>query len=271
MKVKIYVLIDPITCKIRYIGRTKNTLEKRLLGHLSKSKLKNTHKDYWIQSLLKQGILPKIKLIKTVEGWGNSHQKEQIFIRTAIKYGFDLVNHDDRGEGSKNKIISDKQKQQISSTLREGYSCGRIKPVRVTSVSVFDLEGNVLNKFSSCKECVINLGIPQSSLENILSKRVRRWKNYQITYGKNPGIYIGRRRYNQNNREVFIYINKKELHFDSYKSAAKYMNVSSPTIRRNINKLYKGLFYITNARLKSDKLLENSEEDNQQPIISLND
>lgn len=28
---------------------------------------------------------------------------------------------------------------------------------------------------------------------------------------------------------------------------------------------------ITNARLKSDKLLENQEVDNQQPIVSLND
>ena len=36
LKVNIYVLIDPITCKIRYIGRTKNRLEIRLRGHMSK-------------------------------------------------------------------------------------------------------------------------------------------------------------------------------------------------------------------------------------------
>ena len=41
MEVKIYVLIDPVTYKIRYIGRTKCSLNTRLNGHLSKSKFKN--------------------------------------------------------------------------------------------------------------------------------------------------------------------------------------------------------------------------------------
>ena len=38
IEVKIYVLKDPNTDEIRYIGRTKNFLNRRLNGHLSKAK-----------------------------------------------------------------------------------------------------------------------------------------------------------------------------------------------------------------------------------------
>ena len=39
MEIKIYCLYDPISCKIRYIGRTsKKILEHRLIEHISKAK-----------------------------------------------------------------------------------------------------------------------------------------------------------------------------------------------------------------------------------------
>jgi len=62
-KVIIYVLIDPLTLKVRYIGRTKCSLEKRLGEHISKSKLEYnfTHKCNWIKSLLKQNLKPIIR------------------------------------------------------------------------------------------------------------------------------------------------------------------------------------------------------------------
>ena len=72
MLVKIYCLYDPISCKIRYIGRTtKKILENRLIEHISKSKYFNKyfpsknfpHKVNWINSLLKQGIKPGIKYL----------------------------------------------------------------------------------------------------------------------------------------------------------------------------------------------------------------
>ena len=48
VKVNIYVLIDPITLKVRYIGRTKKPLSERLSQHVGKAKHdkdKNTHKN----------------------------------------------------------------------------------------------------------------------------------------------------------------------------------------------------------------------------------
>lgn len=269
MKVKIYTLIDPVYFKIRYIGRTTQSLNKRLVGHISKSKLKKTHKDYWIQSLLKKGFIPRIKELKVVDGWSYSHEVEKNYIKKALKYNFKLTNHDDRGEGCKNKIITDSQKLKISNTLKYKYEKNIIKPTNTTGVSVFNLNGDFIQKFNSCSECVKILKIPRSSLEKVLSKKVKRWKNYQITYGKNPSKYVARSKYNQNNKKVFIYNNKNKtvLEFESFILAAKYLKVSSPTIRRYINKLYNGIFYISNARLKLDEFRESPEVDN--PELSL--
>ena len=44
MKVNIYCLYNPITSKIRYIGRTKSDLNKRLQQHICKAK--NNEKYY---------------------------------------------------------------------------------------------------------------------------------------------------------------------------------------------------------------------------------
>jgi len=243
MKVKIYALIDPLSCKIRYIGRTKNSLNTRLIGHLSKAKYKSTHKECWIYSLIKKGLIPKIKIIKNVQGWTSSYKEEQKLINKAILFGFNLTNSHDRGEGGVNRIISNETKLKISKSLKEKYRLNLITPTRVTKVSIFDLNGIFIKEFNSCSKCIEEINIPRSSLEKVLNKKVKRWKNYQITYGENPKKYVKRDNYSQNNIPIILYntILMKELKFNSYKDAAKFLNVSSPTIRRYLNKLYKNI------------------------------
>ena len=41
-KEKIYVLIDPITIKIRYIGITNQNLKDRLNGHIASAKFRQS-------------------------------------------------------------------------------------------------------------------------------------------------------------------------------------------------------------------------------------
>lgn len=245
MKVKIYCLIDPITFKVRYIGRTKNSLSTRLNGHLSKSKRKQTHRDYWIQSLMKKGHIPIIKTVFVCTEWKESHEIERRYITVALKYGFLLTNHDDRGEGQKNKKITTKQRKQISETLKRKHKTGKIKPTRTTPVFVFDLEGNFLQKFSSIVECCNALNLSVSSVEKVLSGHARKNKKYQITYGDNPGRYIGRdaKKAAEKLQKPVVLISKTErIEFLSYKEAANFLNVTTPTIRRNINKQYKNFF-----------------------------
>lgn len=255
MKVQLYVLIDPFTLKIRYIGRTSNSLQKRLIGHISKSKRKQNHKDYWIQSLIRQGYKPIIKQHSIIEGWVHSYKCEQLLINKALNHGFKLLNLKDRGEGGVNNIVTDEQKQKISYTLKEGYKSGKIKPSRVTKIYTFDLNGLFLKEYNSCSDCISDIGIPRSSLEKVLSKKVKRWTTFQITYGNNPGIYSKVKTILKTlEKEVFILDNvtKETLHFKSFKVAATHLKVSSPTIRRYIKskKLYKN-YYIAECPFKT--------------------
>ena len=57
MKGKIYILIDPNTNEIRYVGMTKLSLKHRLSLHL-KEKKKITYKSHWIYSLKNNNQIP---------------------------------------------------------------------------------------------------------------------------------------------------------------------------------------------------------------------
>ena len=271
-RVNIYALIDPITCKIRYIGRTKNNLNIRLRGHISKSRFKKTYKDCWIFSLKQQNLKPKIKLIKVINGWSNSHLYEQCLIKKALNFGFKLVNLDDRGEGAKNKIITENQKILISNALKDGYSTKRIVPTNTRSVCIYDLLGNKLYTINSIKECALFLNIHESSVETQVYGKVKRCGKYQIRYAedKNPGIYKISRDYSFAFKEVTVLntITSELIIYESFKQAAFKLNTSSPTIRRKIEsgELLNGIYKLCLNIKKSDKLLESPEEGNQQPI-----
>jgi hypothetical protein len=89
IEVKIYCLYNPQTLKIRYIGRTSLSLEKRLRLHIAKAKnFKKTnpfgngsYNINWINSLLKDGISPKIRLLTKIKGWKESHIFEKILYK----------------------------------------------------------------------------------------------------------------------------------------------------------------------------------------------
>lgn len=63
--IKIYKLIDPISKEVRYVGKTKGKLSKRLSEHLSRAK-NNTylHVYCWIRLVLKNNLIPTIELIE---------------------------------------------------------------------------------------------------------------------------------------------------------------------------------------------------------------
>lgn len=183
MKVTIYVLIDPITLKVRYIGRTTVPLKQRLSVHISKAKLYNLNyrKDNWLRKLAKSNCKPFIRKLTEVEGWKESHKVEQFLI---AKYRDRLLNHNDRGEGNKNAIRTEKQKRLISNTLIEGYNSGRIPHPRNKEVHVYDLENKYLKTFSSCKEAAKELDIYPPSIRKCARGIYKQMKGYQFKYIK---------------------------------------------------------------------------------------
>lgn len=93
----IYLLLDPRSNAIRYVGLTRQSLANRLKAHLShKGK---THRSMWIQSLVALGLKPVIELVRPVpvkEG----PAAEILEIRFRKEAGCDLVNLTTGGEGT---------------------------------------------------------------------------------------------------------------------------------------------------------------------------
>ena len=63
----IYCLCDPRDHSEKYIGQTNN-LNRRFYEHLYEARTNNlTHKDKWINCLLKKSLFPEIKLIEKID------------------------------------------------------------------------------------------------------------------------------------------------------------------------------------------------------------
>lgn len=217
-------------------------------------------------------IIKKVKEINTP--WLQSHKIERKYIKLANQSDiFNLTNSDDKGPGIGNKIIKPEQKKQISKTLKRKYKKGLIKKTNTVEVSTYNLKGKHLKNYNSISKCMKDIGISRSNAEKLLYKKSGKWFNYQLTYKSepSPGKYKMIRDNSHLEKEVFVLnINKNIIkHYNSYKSAAKNLNISSPTIRRKIKsgKKLKNKYLISDARLKLDEFSETLEEGNTEPSL----
>ncbi len=207
--VKIYVLCDPITCKIRYIGRTKKDLETRLYEHVWKSIKENrTHKHQWINNLKKLGRIPIIKKIYEIKGWKESHKFEQLLINK-YKDKKNLTNLDDRGEGGLNRIISEKEKEKISNSLKNYYK-DNYNP-KAKAIEVFDLEGNYIKSYLSATDFAIKLGVSTRQVTRVASQTYgrRTIKGFQIKYKDDVKTVISK--FKIKKKEKYISLKKRRI------------------------------------------------------------
>jgi hypothetical protein len=98
--IKIYGIVCPIAGVIRYIGKTEQSLERRLSNHLSECrKHQLSHKHRWISKCLSLGLLPKIWLLEEVQVGHDWQTREKAWIRRANELGFSLTNQTVGGDG----------------------------------------------------------------------------------------------------------------------------------------------------------------------------
>ena len=95
---RIYVLKDPTTLEIRYVGKTTYKLSTRLTQHMSISKRDNTYRSKWIKSL--KGVKPVIEEIDICT-WTESENLEIYYINYYKEMGVRLTNTSIGGEGVK--------------------------------------------------------------------------------------------------------------------------------------------------------------------------
>lgn len=117
----IYILSDPETNQIRYIGKTSKFLKIRLGWHIQASK--NEHKTYvqkWIKSLLDKGQIPKIIQLQEVNE-NEIDLAEKKWIKLFKSIGCNLTNLTEGGDGTlglpspwTGKILSEEHKRKIS-------------------------------------------------------------------------------------------------------------------------------------------------------------
>ncbi|ACC71065.1 GIY-YIG nuclease family protein [Paraburkholderia phymatum] len=109
---KIYVLRDPRTHAVRYVGKTVQSLARRLNAHVHRSDAKKTHRDCWIAGLRMAGLIPVIECVATAGAdWAEC---EQFWIAHYRAAGCDLTNQTDGGEGTPGIEVKDSVRVEMS-------------------------------------------------------------------------------------------------------------------------------------------------------------
>jgi hypothetical protein len=85
----LYVLRDPRTDAIRYVGITNSPIA-RYLRHLGARD--RTRKDRWIKRLKRAGLIPKMEIVDVVEDRGRAELIEAKLIVAMLGQGYRLTN-----------------------------------------------------------------------------------------------------------------------------------------------------------------------------------
>jgi len=212
----IYVLIDPTSNEIRYVGKSINP-SVRVRKHLSEARnLKvNNHRINWIKGLLNKNMKPKMVVIDSVDGdW---EWLEQYWISQMKAWGFNLVNGTDGGENPPSwlgKTHTDKHKEtlrkRMSSDLnpaKGGLSDEWKKNIgdslidhmpRITELAreknnkpviQYDLDGNFIAEYESLNQATKSMNLKQcSGISECLRGNRQKAGNYQWRYKNNEII-----------------------------------------------------------------------------------
>lgn len=233
--IKIYCLYEPHTCKIRYIGRTRSSLKRRLIQHKSKARnnYSNSHKENWIRKLLKNGIEPRIRLLTTLDmSWKESHEFEKSLIsKHYLKHN--LTNGDDRGPGGlggKN-ICVDMEKIRVDK-IKSHFSKPENKINFYTPIYAYDNSGNFKKRYESSQFAVKELGICNVRLANHLQRSKTQLPNsikgLHFRHFKTTQIPVPDR-YQSNHVKVLVkdLESGEETIFNTYKDFSEHFKLGS--------------------------------------------
>lgn len=192
MEILIYKLIDPRSNEIRYVGKTKKTLRKRLYEHLTKRNLiPKTHKNNWVKQLLNEGFKPIIEIVEVVNEL-NWKEREMYHIKKLKTDGIKLTNTTDGGDGALGTKQSEESIRKALKTRKDRYGdlafkisdkqkeCIRIAQIgRIKSNNEIekqanhlrktlfqcDLNGNIIKEWFGVRKCAKELNIDYYKLK----------------------------------------------------------------------------------------------------------
>lgn len=115
--VKIYALKCPISLEVRYVGKTSQSLSKRMNCH--RYTYDKSHRTNWFKSLKEKGFIPIIELIEEVEEnvWP---EKERFWIAHFKAQGAILCNGTDGGRGGRSGVSHSEETRRKMSLAQKG-------------------------------------------------------------------------------------------------------------------------------------------------------
>ncbi len=125
---KIYGLFDPRTKCLHYVGKTVDSLNGRLSGHLNQKGLyrTNTRKNIWIRELLEFGLKPEISVLEIVPEY-ELEEAEIWNIAYFRAIGCDLYNASDLynatagGDGFRSLYWTQELREKKSKEMKERW------------------------------------------------------------------------------------------------------------------------------------------------------
>jgi hypothetical protein len=186
----IYALLDPVSSQVRYIGKSINP-KKRLNKHLHYAK-NNTksHKDAWLNGLLKRGLQPFIKILQvtTADKWRDvekslikSHRKTKSLLNMmpggeGVPSGHIPWNKGLKGvckansgsfqPGEHRSCATEFKKNEHFSPETE-WKSGQVAPNRIC-ISQYDLSGNFIKDYPSYKTAARSIGVTYIAIRNCI-------------------------------------------------------------------------------------------------------
>lgn len=176
MKYYIYALMDPITKRIRYIGKTNN-LKRRIKDHIKDCDKIGfwTPKNKWLMQLKANNLKPIIKpLLETTKE--KSNEDEIRYIAKYKKILPDLTNDTDGGDG----YDWTGRKHEEESVKRMKYN----HPFRKVILQ-FDMNNKFIQKFESSKELDEHPIFDRSHATKCCKGKYKQHQGYYFRYSDN--------------------------------------------------------------------------------------
>jgi len=153
MIINYYLLKEPRTNEVRYVGCTRN-MKERYKNHLNKCRDIGTEKRKWINELRELKLKPILEIIEIVE-FNDEHTdyliKEKEYILKYRQLGYNLTNTGD--ETNNGNITSFKEDNGSK------------------SIVALNLDGSFYNRFPSISKASIDLNVSDNPICVVLKKK----------------------------------------------------------------------------------------------------
>ncbi len=196
LELYIYVLIDPIDNRVRYVGKTKNP-KRRESDHmrLGEAAKKRCLIDFWKLSLFELGTKPIFKIIDitTIDKIDNLEK----FYITEYKKSTNLLNMTSGGDGlqdpseeTRRKIGEKSKGRRLSKEKYRELADQRISKNYGRPIICYDDSGKFIGEYPNSARASEELGINRKNIFSTLKERNHFIYNYTFFYQDDTDIEL---------------------------------------------------------------------------------